>query len=80
MPDEAELPPGAELYWDAFWELSADRPQSGFGVHAIPFTAIDAYARRYAIADFATLVALVRVCDTEFVSIMSEKLKAKEVK
>lgn len=58
-----------------------DRPPSFAGVASIPFTAIDAYARRYEIEgdDFAVLAKLIRVCDAEFVAVMSEKAKAKEV-
>lgn len=51
------------------------------GVPGIPFMAIDAYARRFDIGgdDFAVLLKLVRVCDAEFIAVMAEKAKAKEV-
>lgn len=59
-----------------------DRPPSFGGVAGIPFVAIDAYARRYGIEgeDFAVLSKLIRICDAEFVAVMNEKAKAKEVR
>lgn len=76
-PDEAALPPGAELYWDAFWHLTHDRAQSGFGVGAIPFSAIDAYARRIGVRDedFSDFANLVRAADDEFVAVMAQRMK-----
>lgn len=77
-PPEAELPPGADLYWDAFWALTHDRPQTGMGVHSIPLSAIDSYARRRGIEleEFDALVSLVRACDDEFVTIMAARINA----
>lgn len=77
MPPEAELPDGAEYLYEAFWQLSTDRPQSGFAVHQIPFTAIDQYARRYGIEneEFELLLNSVRAIDEEFVAIMAERLR-----
>ncbi len=37
---------------DAFVELQNDRPLGVAGLGAIPFTAIDAWARRYGVRDF----------------------------
>lgn len=77
LPPEAELPDGAEYLYEAFWQLSTDRAQSGFGVHPIPFSAIDAYARRYGIVDeeFDVLLVSIRALDDEFIEIMADKIK-----
>ena len=77
LPPEAELPDGSEYLYDAFWQVSTDRPQSGFGVHQIPFSAIDAYARRYEIdgEEFEVLLVSVRAIDDEFITIMTDKIK-----
>jgi hypothetical protein len=77
LPPEAELPSGAEYLYEAFWQCSTDRPQSGFGVHQIPFSAIDRYATRYGIEgeEFDLLLSSVRALDEEFVQIMADKLK-----
>jgi hypothetical protein len=77
MPPEAELPDGAEYLYEAFWQLSTDRYQSGFGVHPIPFTAIDTYARRYEIEgeEFDLLLHSVRSIDEEFIVIMADRIK-----
>jgi hypothetical protein len=82
LPGEAELPKGAEIYLDAFWQLTTDRPQSGFAVHPIPFAAIDAYARRYCIQGeaFEDLVNAVRAADQVFMAVMAERLKAERDK
>jgi hypothetical protein len=81
-PPEAELPKGAEIYLEAFWQLTTDRPQSGLAVHPIPFAAIDAYARRYGIQGeaFDALVNAVRAADQVFMAVMAERLKAERDK
>jgi hypothetical protein len=50
--------------WQAFAELRTDRPV-GFDVGAIPWSSIDAYARRHAIEadEFPRLVSLIRALD-----------------
>jgi hypothetical protein len=50
--------------WQAFAELRTDRPV-GFNVGAIPWSSIDAYARRHAIEgdDFHRFVSLIRALD-----------------
>lgn len=60
-------------YWDAFWELSADR-EVGFNVGRIPFVAIDRYAERYRILDldeFDRFRFIIRSMDAEFRTISS---------
>jgi len=84
------VPPGAEFAWAAFWRLHADRPYlvTGFAVPMgatiiepragrIPFSAIDAYARRYGVegSEFDTLEALVGACDAEFMAIEAERAR-----
>lgn len=65
----------------AFWDLSSDRAQSGLGVGGIPFSAIDAYARRFGIEgeEFDAFANGVRAADLEYVAVMSERMK-REVK
>lgn len=63
-----ELVDGAGEFLSAFWELSTDRP-SGFGPGPIPFTSIDAYARRHMIDDpdeFAFFTDLIREMDRAY--------------
>jgi hypothetical protein len=78
-PPEAELPPGVEFYLAAFHELSHDRASGMGGPGGIPFTAIDAYARRRGIdgEDFDVLLKLLRACDAEFLAYVSELSKQK---
>jgi len=82
VPADAELPEGAEFYLDAFWQLSTDRPQSGFGVHPIPFRALDVYARRYGIEgeNFDDLASAVRGADAAFLDVMVQKIKDETAK
>ena len=69
------LIPGASDYLEAFWELNTDRPV-GATVGAIPFTAIDCYARRHGYADpdeFGLFLRLVRAMDGELRKLIAEK-------
>lgn len=62
------LLPGLDLYWGAFAELSSVRA-TGFAQGAIPWTAMDAYARRYGILDaddFALFTFYLRAMDAEW--------------
>lgn len=61
------LPGGREIL-DAFFELSTDR-QLGFSEGPIPFTAIDAYARRVGVDgldEFMQLRRLIRALDAQY--------------
>lgn len=49
LVDRPELSPGLRLYFDAFTDIDKDRPSGLGGIGAIPFTSIDAYARRIGI-------------------------------
>lgn len=68
IPKEAIPPDLAEecvFAYVAFRELVTDRPV-GFGIGSIPWTAIDAYARRYGVLDideFEQLVVLIRAAE-----------------
>lgn len=58
----------------AFWELNTDR-QFGMSVGPIPFSAIDAYARRHGVDDpdeFALWVRMIRLCDRVFIEHMTK--------
>lgn len=65
------------LLWNAFWELTGDRPYGALGLPgAIPFTAIDRYAARYGFDDkdeFARFHQLIRRMDAAFIAQMSER-------
>lgn len=65
------------LLWNAFWELTGDRPYGALGLPgAIPFTAIDRYAARYGFDDkdeFARFHQLIRRMDASFIAQMSER-------
>jgi len=63
-----EFLPGGREILDAFFELSTDR-QLGFSEGPIPFTALDAYARRIGIDgldEFMQLRRLIRALDREY--------------
>lgn len=63
------LPPdvmyGSEVYIEAFWSLSTDRPV-GFSIGMIPFSSIDRYATRYgfdSVEEFSILEYVIRRMD-----------------
>lgn len=68
IPEDAippELPQECEFVYAAFHELKTDR-SGGFSYGPIPWTAIDAYARRFGIDDleeFEDFVFLIRAMD-----------------
>lgn len=67
----------AEIYHEAFMELSSDR-QTGYVAGPIPFTAIDRYAERFGFSDpdeFRTLLDMIRVQDAEFRRIVNKPQK-----
>lgn len=74
IPEDAippELPIAFAFAYVAFCALSADR-EAGFGVSGIRFTAIDSYARRYAIDDldeFEQFTRDVRLIDDIYLKI-----------
>ncbi len=72
-----DLLPGADGLLTAFWALSSDRPV-GMSAGAIPFTAIDAYARRMGVDDpdeFALLLAAIRAMDGVWLDHYARKTK-----
>jgi hypothetical protein len=64
------MPQELAPYWTAFAMLSRDRPASGLeGPAAIPWTAMDAYARRFGIKrvdDFNLFARLVIAMDAAY--------------
>lgn len=69
---------GFDLYVKAFRELNTCRP-SGFGVAAIPFTAIVEYAKVYGIPeeDFDEFLYVIRRMDEVYTDIESKKQGSK---
>lgn len=70
MPPKPDLPAALLWYWEAFREVSADRPV-GMSAGRIPFSSIDRYADRYGIAgldDFERLRAILRAMDSEYLA------------
>ena len=66
-----DLLPGLALFLQAFEDLSPSRSSSGFGLGAIPFEAIDRYARRHRIDDaddFDDLNRFIRALDDEYLA------------
>lgn len=58
---------GAEVFLEAFWSLSTDRPSAFNGVRMIPFSAIDRYASRYLFDDeFEVFERLIRSMDNVY--------------
>lgn len=69
VPPKPAVPGHLVFYWDAFWELSADRPLGFSGVGRIPFTALDAYATRYGLTGpdaFDRFRQIIRAMDAAF--------------
>jgi hypothetical protein len=63
--EREELLPGVEIVWQAFADLTNDR-SSGLGaISGIPFLSIDAWARRYRVAevDFGRFHYLLKAMD-----------------
>jgi hypothetical protein len=62
------------LEWEAFDQLSTDRPV-GLTRGAIPWTAIDRYAARHGIEaeDFDRFCALIRAMDTAYLAHFKDK-------
>lgn len=72
---DPEIPIHLLWVWQAFWELTNDRPLGFGGVGGIPFTAIDVYARRYGIGcldEFTRFRALIRALDDEYVKTVNK--------
>ncbi|WP_210482755.1 phage tail assembly chaperone [Microvirga antarctica] len=65
--DRPLLDPHLQLYWDAFWELTSDRPV-GMSVGPIPFSSIARWAQCYgmsAVDNLERLRVIVRALDGE---------------
>lgn len=65
--------------WDAFHDLSSSRTNGGMGsVGMIPYTAVDAYARRHGIRGerFDELLHLVRAMDATYLNFIMERRRA----
>lgn len=77
MADREEVKPWMQLFWSAWFELSTCRPPGMAGVPPIPWTAVDAYARRHRMDDddFRTLLIVVRGLDAELAAYAEEKSK-----
>lgn len=70
-PEDAEIPSGAEIYWQAFHDLHACRPFGAMGgAGAIPWPVVDAWARRHGVdgAEFEALVTVVTAMDRAFLA------------
>ena len=66
---------GLEVYYEAFQELNTCRAQ-GLSAGPIPWTAVDAYARRHGYdepEDFAYLLEMVRALDDALLKHLAEK-------
>lgn len=69
--------PHLQIYQDAFDDLLSERRDGG----PIPWTAIDAYARRYGITEpehFERLVVCVQALDREHLAYLRSKLETKQ--
>ena len=66
--------PHLEAIWQAFWTLSPSRPV-GFGVGAIEFSQIAAYANLFGFAgtELQDLIRGITVLDNEFLKLQDEQ-------
>ena len=75
---QPDLPERLSFVWSAFHDLRDERAL-GFGsVGAIPWSALDRYARRFGPADedeFARFAALLRAMDSVWLAWMRERMK-----
>lgn len=62
--------------WSAFWELSTCRP-AGEMLMAIPWTAIDQYARAHEVRDREAFESMIRAMDTEYLTALRRRTEAK---
>ena len=76
-----QLMDGLDLYWEAFMDLTTDRP-SGFGVGAIPWSAIKRWADHYEIGgeDFDYLVTYIRAMDGAYMKFAHKEMEKKSGK
>lgn len=68
VDEKPEVRPDLELYWEAYMDLNGTRA-SGFGLGPIPWTSIDAFARRHKLEDpdeFQTLKEIVWKVDKAY--------------
>lgn len=79
LEDRPSVHPALEWVYDAFWHLSTCR-SSGFGVGPIPWTAIDAYARRKRIEDFERFERLIDAMDSAYLEGQAKPQDQPEVK
>lgn len=65
LEDRPQVRSGLLLYWQAFWDVSTCRRIGMEGASPVPWTAIDAWARRHGIAGdgFDRLVELIERMD-----------------
>jgi hypothetical protein len=76
-----ELDRHLRFTWQAFWDLSNDRPAVFGGIGGIPFSAIDRYAKRYDITDvdeFDRFARLLKAMDTVFQTHVMECAKEEQ--
>lgn len=77
-----KIPPHLIPVWDAYASLERDRPLTMGGPGPIPFSSIDAYARRYGIDDlveFDRFRRLIMAMDSQYLSHVADEL-AKDAK
>lgn len=75
LDTRVEPAPHLLFQWNAFSQLSPDR-SAGFGLGAIPWTAIDRYAQRHGVDDpdeFERFVRLIRLLDRVFLDWHADK-------
>ena len=78
IADAPQLPPGLELYYEAFWELSSTRAV-GFALGPVPWGAVDSYATRYGFDDEQRedLVYYVRAMDNAYLKYHEPKKRGR---
>lgn len=75
LDNRPELHEHLAFAWQAFLELSTDRPVGLGGAGPIPWAAIDRYARRYRLDDvdaFEIFMTLVRAADAAWLGRQQE--------
>lgn len=73
-----KVPSRLAFFWEAFYELSTDRPQTFGGPGPIPWSAIDRFAIRYRLSDdgFVYLLRVIRALDNIWLGEMARRRAA----
>ena len=68
-----ELFPDMQYYFNAFWELSFQRPNNGFGVMAIPYVEIVSYCDLFNVNNRDVFTKYIKTADFAYITVIDRK-------